>query len=135
MGGAEELTDGVVRAAADGARRDLARVLEALEPQIRLMSAARLCATRGRLDAVDEATQQVLLALAGGIDRLEARTVGGLKAFVSGIVTRKVADLLRQRGEEAGGGRLRSLDSTVAGLSEARLLWQCLSNTQYRVRN
>ena len=92
MFGAATLTDEVVRAAAGGSQLDLARVSEAMLPQTRLMVWARLAPTANQLPAVDDITQDVMLALTEGISRLDHRTVGGLKAFVSGIVAHKVAE-------------------------------------------
>lgn len=120
MFGAAELSDDVVRAAAAGSRVDLARVSEVLQPQVRLMVIGRLAPTPAQFDAVDETTQEVVLALTTGITRLEHRTVDGLRAFLSGIVTRQVAQLLKRRQKGNGGGRpVRSLDSTVCDASGA----------------
>ena len=128
MFGAGALTDETVCAAAAGSRPDVARVAETLQPQIRLMVAARLCPTPAQLDAVDEITQEVLLALTMSISRLEGRTVDGLRAYLSGIVMHKVAGALqRQRRDGVGGRPARSLDSTIASLSQAGPLWQFLS--------
>ncbi|UCC31401.1 MAG: hypothetical protein JSU86_03820 [Phycisphaerales bacterium] len=127
MLGAAELTDELVRRAAEGSKDDLGRVMEAMQPQVRMMVVARLSPAPEQLEAVDEVAQQVMVALTSGICRLESRSAGGLKAFVSGIVTRKVSDLLKKRGE----GKIRlnaaSLDSTVTALSEAGPLGQFLS--------
>ncbi len=128
MQGVAGLTDDTVRAAAEGSREDLSRLLEALQTQVRLMVAARLSPTPAQLHAVDDTAQLVMTALSEGIARLERRTVAGLRAYASGIVARKVADLLRGRGE---GGKqhplARSLDSTVTAFSHAGGLWQLLS--------
>lgn len=128
MSGAAELTDEVVRAAADGSRADLARVLEALGPRVQFMVAARLSPTPAQLHAAAETAHLVMVALSGGLSRLENRTVSGLKAFVSTIVAHKVSDLLNRRGEgDAVGPVLKSLDSTVIHGSDAGPLWQFLS--------
>jgi RNA polymerase sigma factor (sigma-70 family) len=128
MFGAGALTDETVCAAAAGSRPDVARVAEMLQPQVRLMVVARLCPTPAQLDAVDEITQDVMLALTTSISRLETRTVDGLRAYLSGIVMHKVAGALQgQRRGGAGGRRPRSLDSTIASLSQAGPLWQFLS--------
>ena len=120
-----ELTDEVVRAAVKGARKKLARILEAFEPRIRATVSARLGPSPAQSHAADEITQQVLEALAAGISRLEEQTVAGLRAFVSGIVTRKVSDLVKRGGNgKAGGPQTCSLDSTVTNLSGAGPLWQ-----------
>jgi RNA polymerase sigma factor (sigma-70 family) len=118
----------MVRAAATGSRPDVARVIETLQPQVRLMVAGRLCPTPAQLDAVDELTQEVMLALTTNISRLESRTVDGLRAYLSGIVGHKVAGALQQKNRGGAGGRAqRSLDSTIASLSQAGPLWQFLS--------
>jgi len=128
MFGAGALTDQDVRSAAEGSREAFERVAAVLEPQVRLMVAARLSPTPGQFDTVDELTQEVLLGLSTGISRLESRTVEGLRAFLSGVVARKVADLLKRRGAgRALRPEFRSLDSTVTGLSHAQALWQLLS--------
>jgi len=120
-----ELTDEVIRAAAKGARKKLARILEAFEPRIRATVTVPLGPSPAQSHTVDEITQQVLEALAAGISRLEDQTVAGLKAFVSGIVTRKVSDLVKRGGNgKAGGPQTCSLDSTVTNLSGVGPLWQ-----------
>lgn len=128
MFGAGALTDEVVRAAVAGSRRDVARVVETLQPQVRLMVAARLSPTPAQFDAVDEIAQEVMLALATGISRLENRTVDGLRGYLSGIVMRMVAEALKRRGKGGAlGPAVRSLDSTIASFSHAGPLWQFLS--------
>ena len=129
MFGAAELSDEVVAAAAaEGSHAGLARVCEALLPQVRLMVWTRLMPTPVQATAMDDVTQEVMLALTEGISRLETRTVAGLKAFVSGIVAHKVADRLKRPDTEKGAQRPRSLDSTVATFSRAGPLWQFISN-------
>ena len=61
------------------------------------MVVARLSPTPAQHHAAEDLVQQVLLALTTGVARLENRTVGGLKAFASGIVSKQVALLLRQK--------------------------------------
>lgn len=127
MFGAGALTDRTVCAAAAGSRPDVARVVEMLQPQVRLMVAGRLSPTPAQLDAVDELTQEVLLALTTSIARLENRTVDGLRAYLSGIVGHKVATALRRPRGGTGGRGVRSLDSTIDSLSHVGPLWQFLS--------
>ena len=123
-----EVTDALVGAAAARSRSELDKLSGALVPQVRLMVAARLCAAPAQFHAVEEITQQALIAVTSGLDRLQDRTVAGLKAFTSGVVTHKVADFLRGRGRPGDGGRAQqSLDSTIAGLSGAEPLWTLLS--------
>jgi RNA polymerase sigma factor (sigma-70 family) len=127
MFGAATLTDHVVRAATGGSQEDFARVSEAVLPQVRLMVWARLVPTAVQVPAVDDITQEVMLALTEGISRLEHQTVSGLKAFLSGIVAHKVSDRLKASGAGRSGQRAQSLDSTVSAFSEAGPLWQFLS--------
>lgn len=126
---AAELTDQVLCAATDGSRDDLEQVFKAMRPQIRVMVMTRLGATSAQFEAVDGVVQQVATALAAGIKRLEDRTVGGPKAFAPVIVGRKVADLLKERGEGKRDPPIASLDSTVATLPDASPLWQFLSGS------
>jgi RNA polymerase sigma factor (sigma-70 family) len=77
---------------------------------------------------VDDTAQQVLEALTTSIARLRNRTVAGLRAFVSGVVVRKVADALGRAGPAPRAEkRMRSLDSTVVSSSVAGPLWQFIS--------
>ena len=127
MFGGATLSDDMVCAAAEGSERDFAHISEAILPQVRVMVLARLIPTTAQLPAVDDTTQEVMLALTEGISRLERRTVSGLKSFVSGIVKHKVCERLRRPKAETDGGCAQSLDSTVTTLSEAGPLWQFLS--------
>ena len=127
MLGAAELTDDVVRAAAEGSRDDLGHLLSTLQPQVRLMVVARLSPTAAHLHVVDDIAQQVMIALATGVCRLKHRTVAGLKPYLSGIVAHKVSDFLRGHGEGKLAMGAGSLDSTVGALSNAAPLWQFLS--------
>ena len=127
MFGTAELTDETVRAASEGAQSDLGRVLEAMFHQVRLMVVARLSPAPACLGTVEEVTQQVMVALATGISRLENRTAVGLKAYASGIVIHKVSDALGGRIDGKAGPGVVSLDSTVTSLSQAGPLWQFLS--------
>jgi len=129
MHGTESLTDETILRAVGGSRSDLEQIVTKLEPQVRLMVAARLCPTPAQFHAVDDLTQKILLALTIAIDRLEHQSVRGIMAFISGITRRKVAEYLRQhrRGSQAVG--IRSLDSTVSSFSQAGPLWQFLTGT------
>ncbi|MCP3906296.1 MAG: hypothetical protein GY715_21955, partial [Planctomycetes bacterium] len=130
MFGTAELTDDVVRSAADGSPPALARVADALSPQVRLMVAARLLPTPAQFHAAEDICQQVMTALARGLDRLEHRTVGGLKAYVSGMVRHQVAEALRRWQREGGKGRrVRSLESNVGTALHSSPLWQHLSGS------
>ncbi len=136
MFGAAELNDDLVVAAVNG-QDDGGRVLELVSPQVRLMVTARLSPTPAQFHSVEEVSQIAMVALADGLPRLRNPTVSGLRAFMSGIVSRTVADHLKGRGEgDLTGPRARSLDSTVAGMGGARgngrscdagPLWQFLS--------
>ncbi len=126
MFGATELTDATVAAAASGSRTDLSNILETVAPQVRLMVIARLSPTGSQLDVVEDIAQRTMVALAQNLSRLEHRTVAGLRSYLSGIVSRKVADYLR--GGAAGPGpQARSLDTAVTDFSRAAPLWQFLS--------
>ena len=127
MFGAWKLTDDVVQRAARGSRGDVARLAEALRPQVHLMIVARLSPTPAQFEVVGDLTQDVLVGLTTGISRLETRTVGGLKSFVAVIVARAVSKLLQKPARREGGGGLQSLDSTVATWSRAGPLWQFLT--------
>lgn len=128
MIGVAELTDAVVGAAVEGARAARAEVFGVLGPRVRLMVAARLSPTPEQFAAVDDIAQEVMAALARELPHLVHRTVGGLNAFVSGIVTRQVALSIRRQGfARDAGGHPVSLDSTIAGISSGGPLWQFLS--------
>jgi RNA polymerase sigma-70 factor (ECF subfamily) len=129
MFGAAKLSDEHVRAAAAGNREALDQVVGALEPQVRLMVAVRLSPAPNQVDAVDDLTQDALLDLSAGIHRLEYRTVGALRSYVSTITSRKVFMFLRRARSDQEGHPIRSLDSTVHSLSEAGPLWQLLSGS------
>ena len=121
------LTDATVAAAADGTPGEKARVLGVVAPQVRLMVLARLSAAPDRMCDVEDVSQAALTGLTTALSRLENRTVGGLKAYVSGIVAHKVSDFLRTKPAERRGRPGVSLDSTVAGFSSPGPLWQFLS--------
>ena len=128
MIGVAELTDVVVGAAVEGARAARAEIFGVLGPRVRLMVAARLSPTPGQFAAVDDIAQEVMAALAQELSHLAHRTVDGLNAFVSGIVTRQVALSIRRQGfgKDAGGHPV-SLGSTMAAISSGGPLWQFLS--------
>jgi RNA polymerase sigma-70 factor (ECF subfamily) len=134
--GSAGLTDEAVQAAVGGSRADLEHVLSAVEPQVPLMVAARLSPTGSRWDAIDDVTQEVLLALTTALPRLENPTVNGLRALLSGIVARRVARLL-ERGICGSGLQpvARSLDSTATSLSSAGALWDLLAGSDTSPRS
>ncbi|MBP7745943.1 MAG: sigma-70 family RNA polymerase sigma factor [Phycisphaerae bacterium] len=128
MMGIVDVPDTEVAAAAAGAKDARTRVLGLLAPRVRLMVLARLNPTILQGAAVDDVAEDVLLAVLAGLPRLEVRTLAGLRAFVSGVVTRKVADFIRGRGNGHRPERkVRSLDSTIADLSHAGPVWEFLS--------
>lgn len=128
MLGTARLSDEVVVRAAGGSQGDLQQLVEALEPQVRLMVAARLSPTPAQYHAAEDLVQQALIAVTDGIGRLKHQTVAGLRAFTSRIVAHKVSDLLQGRGSSPKAGPpVRSLDSTIAAASHTGPLWQFLS--------
>jgi RNA polymerase sigma factor (sigma-70 family) len=125
-----ELGEVMVRAAVAGEGAARAHVLEVLAPRVRLMVAARLSPHPGQIEAVDELTQQALAALVPGLARLENQTTAGLRAYVSAIVTHRVAEYIRRRPAGRPTPRVPlSLDTTVGVLSETGPLWQVLSGS------
>ena len=102
MPGASDLNDEIVRAAVAASIPAQRTMIQAIAAQTRLMVAARLNSARDRVNAVDEVTQRVLLALLEGLPRLERQTVPGLKGFLSAIVSRKAADYICMRRESKG---------------------------------
>jgi RNA polymerase sigma-70 factor (ECF subfamily) len=130
MIGVAELTDEVVCAAVAGDSSACAQVFEQLQPRVRLMVAARLSPTPAQFGALDDLAQEVMVALTTALPNLARRTVAGLNAFVSGILTRQVALGIRRRGfAEAVREHVVSLDATVAALSTGGPLWQFLSGS------
>lgn len=128
MIGVAEITDDLAVAAAEGAPGAVAQLLEALRPQVRRMVMVRLRPTAAQSRALDDLADQALLALAAGLGRLERCTVAGVKAFLSGIVTHKVADFITADGKaKHGEPAIRSLDSAVTGSSGGELLCDFLS--------
>ena len=128
MFGASELTDDLVDAGVNGTPADTKRILELVSPQVELMVTARLSPTPGRLHDVQEIAQLAMVALSRGLPRLRTRTIRGLRAYMSGIVARKVADHIKRRGEgDLTGPRAISLDTTVSRMSGTGPLWQLLS--------
>lgn len=123
-----ELSDAEVVEAARGVRAAIEAVGRSMSDRVRLMVYARLNPSANDLSALEDITQQSLEALMTGLPTLTLQTAAGLRSFASTIVSRRVADFLR---DPAGMGRGRpapaSLDSTVAGLSGAGPLWQFLS--------
>lgn len=91
------ISDDTVEAAVSGAKVALRQIVQAVAPQLTLMVAARVNLTPDRFHVIDEITQQSLVALVGGITRLNRPTAIGLKCYLSMIVAHKVADYLRRR--------------------------------------
>jgi len=123
-----ELSDVEVIEAVAGERAAIEVVARSMSDRVRLMVFARLNPSANDLAALDDITQQSMEALMAGLPTLKLTTAAGLRSFASTIVSRRVADHLR---DPVGVGRGRrvpaSLDSTVAGLSSAGPLWQFLS--------
>jgi RNA polymerase sigma factor (sigma-70 family) len=121
------LTDELVRAAAEGREPARSRLLEWLQPQVGQMVAARLAPTPRQLDLLDDITQQVLADLLEALPQLVNRTVRGLRAYLSALVSHKVADALKPAPNARGQRPPASLNSTVFEMSTAGPLWQFLS--------
>lgn len=124
-----EITDEMVRAAAEGTEPERTRVVGAQESRVRGMIYWRLSPPLRQMEALNEIAQEVMLALTTGISRLGNCTVCGLRAFVSQIVQHKVCDYLDRRKPHADGSpprRVQSLDSTVNRPSGARPLRELL---------
>ena len=92
----EAITDEVVRSAALGSAEDRERIFEAFTPELFAMIAVRLAPTPAQFHAVEELAQDSLMALSKGLTNLRSPTIGGLRSYASGIVTRKVATFLRE---------------------------------------
>jgi|GEM_PF-819773 len=128
VSGTATLTDELVRRAAEGAPEELGRLMEAIQPQVRLMVVARLCPLAAQMHDVEEIVQEALMGVVRGLSRLRCPGVQGLRAFLSGLVSRRVAAFLRHRRRQLPpAGRVCSLDTTVAGESCCAALWQLLS--------
>lgn len=89
------ITDDVVQTAVRDDDHARARLLEAAVPQLRGMVLARLATDPNRWNAAEDILQEVLVALADGLGRLETATAAGYFAFQSAIVTHKVMDHFR----------------------------------------
>lgn len=123
-----ELTDDIVVAAVGGARGALAQVASVMIDRVRLMAYARLKPTHAQLDQIEDITQESMEALLRGLSSLQYQTVAGLRAFASTVVSRRVADVIRNpAGAGRGRGSPASLDSTVAHLSSIGPLCQFLT--------
>jgi RNA polymerase sigma factor (sigma-70 family) len=126
--GTATLTDELVRQAAEGAPEELGRLIEAIQPQVRLMVLARLCPLAAQMHDVEEIVQEALMGLVRGLGRLRCPSVQGLRVFLSGLVSRRVAAFFRRRRRHLpSAGQMCSLDTTVAGESCCAALWQLLS--------
>lgn len=118
---ADTITDSHVRAAVSGGQTEREAILAAMGPRLRAMVIVRLAPTPAQLHAVDDISQQVLLAVSEGIARLQTLTVSGMRAFCSRIVSNKVIDYLR-RSDRTGAQRVASLESSVRELSASMVL-------------
>jgi RNA polymerase sigma factor (sigma-70 family) len=84
-----KLTNEMVAAAADGSGEALARILRAVPSWVR-RDLRRLAENDSALHGeMDDFIQEVLIAVANGVKRLERRTVSGMRSYVGGIVRRK----------------------------------------------
>lgn len=128
MIGAAQLTDDLVASAINGSSEAAATIAVTLEPQVRLMVTARLSHTPDRFNTIDDIVQLVMMGLDGNLNRITIPTVGGLKAYVSRIVSNKVADHIRRPPAETAKTGVRSLDSAIDAFSNAGPIWQFLSD-------
>ena len=132
MFGLETITDEMVQAATQDSAADRERIMEAMASQVRAMITVRLSPTPAQFHAVEDLTQQSLMALSEGLARLGHPTVGVLMSYTSVIVARRVADFLRCSGPAKGEALASldspaSLDSSVHDVSDSEPLWQMLS--------
>ncbi|MCP4249378.1 MAG: sigma-70 family RNA polymerase sigma factor [bacterium] len=105
-------------------------------PRVTAMVVARLSPMPSQWHAAEEIVQATMLALTTGLPRLENRCVAGLKSFASTIVTHKVADFLRGRGDGGSSKEVTiSLDSVQLSGSATGALWQFLSASQISPRS
>ncbi|NOG53027.1 MAG: sigma-70 family RNA polymerase sigma factor [Planctomycetes bacterium] len=89
-------SDDDVAAAAGGDADSRDVIAQAMGPLVRMMVIARLKPSRDQWHVIDDLSQQVMVGVLTGLERLERRTVQGLKAYASRIVSHKVADYLKQ---------------------------------------
>jgi RNA polymerase sigma factor (sigma-70 family) len=122
-----ELTDEDVVAAVGGSRDHIERIAETVRPRLHLMVTARLSPTRAQHHDVEDLIQMCSMAVTSGLPQLANRTVGGLKAYTSVIVSRKVADYIAARRDGPRRQAPASLDSTMLQGTSAGPVWQLLS--------
>ncbi len=121
MIGFETMTDDMVQAAAKGSASARERPLELVASRVRAMIVARLSPSPGQFHAVDDLTQQALLARSEGLVRMRRSAVGALHSFASVIVSRVVARFLHESDPGRAPG-VASLDSSLHGGSASGLL-------------
>ncbi len=93
------------------------------------MVAARLSPKPSQFEAVDDITQLIMLGVIRGLAGLKNRTVAGLRAWLSSIVSHKVSDYIKDRGSPVmrPDAAQRPLDSTVDGYVSLAPVWKFLS--------
>jgi RNA polymerase sigma factor (sigma-70 family) len=116
----------MVRTATNGSPADRGLLLERLAPQLRAMVLVRLSPNQNQWQAVDDLSQQAMASVAQGLPGLRNPTVGALNAYASTIVSRAVADFLRQHAS-TGASCPRSLDSSIHGTAGCVFLRDLLS--------
>jgi len=121
------MTDSAVVAAAGGSSEALSLLAAAVLPRVRFMVAARLSPTPAQWDAVEEITQSTMLALTQGVDRLNCRTSAGLNAWLSGVVSHKVADYLAQRGSTPPPPAQPAAGVLAADFQSVASVWQTIT--------
>lgn len=112
----EELLRGAVASASK--RNNLVQIIT---PRVRSMVLIRLAPTRSQMHAVEDLSQQCLMAIADGICRLRAVNLDSFRSFTSRIVAHKVADFLR-KAQSSNGARHASLESSVDAMSSVIML-------------
>jgi RNA polymerase sigma factor (sigma-70 family) len=120
------ITDEMVRAATNGSAVDRGLLLGRLAPQLRAMVLVRLAPSQNQWHAVDDLAQQATASVAQGLPGLRNPTTAALNAYASTVVTRAVANFLRQRASN-GVSSSHSLDSSIHGPGGSVFLRDLLS--------
>lgn len=110
----EEVADGWVAGAVGGSEQDRERLISILTPRVRAMVLARLAPAPSQFHVVDDLVQQSLADVSAKLCELRTQTFVALRAFASVIVSRRVADYLREAAKPEGMTlRLSAADSSI----------------------